>query len=331
LVTGAPAATHLGVKHRWIGKVELEALPADELAGLARVVLPGVDPRQLQPLTGGFRNWNYRADTSSGARVLRVYARGDRSAWKEQRVAELLGPEVMTPRYLEIAEVADRVVAVREFAEGTVLHELLSSEGAIGPEVALVVGRTLAAIHRIEFDEFGELDANLNITEPYDLSGNGIRRYVQKTLEASPAGARLGPALAEELLRMLERSADLLDAWRERPVLVHSDFGPTNLVLGADGGVTVLDWEFGCSAIPALDFGNLLRPPLEANDAFAQDLAAGYRAAGGRLPGDWRRLAVLADVGAWVAFTARPHIHELVLADARERIQHAIREFAPPG
>jgi len=316
------------VKHRWIGKVEPEALPADELAALARVVMPGVDPRQLQPLTGGFRNWNYRANTSSGVRVLRVYARGDRSAWKEQRVAQLVGPAVMTPKYLELAEVEDRVVAVREFAEGTALHEIVSSDGAIGLDIAHVVGRTLAAIHRIEFDEFGELDADLKITEHYDLSGGGIRQYVRETLEASPAGARLGPALVEELLRMLGRSAELLDAWRQRPALVHSDFGPTNLVLGADGSVSVLDWEFACSALPALDFGNLLRPPLEANDGFAQGLAAGYRAAGGQLPRDWRRLAVLADVSAWVAFAARPQIHELVLSDAWDRIQHAVGEFA---
>jgi len=319
------------VKHRWIGKVEPAALPADELAALAQVVLPGLDPKQLQPLTGGFRNWNYRANTSSGSRVLRIYARGDRSAWKEQRIAELVRPDVMTPKYLEIAEVGDRVVAVREFAEGTVLHELVSADDAIGADVAHVVGRTLAAIHRIEFEEFGELDADLHITERYDMSGAGIRHYVRRTLAASLAGDRLGPALTDELLQTLDQSAELLDAWRERPVLAHCDFGPTNLVLGPDGSVTVLDWEFACSATPALDFGNLLRPPLEGNDAFAAGLAAGYCAAGGRLPQDWQRLAMLADVTAWVAFAVRPHIHELVLADARDRIQHAIREFALPG
>jgi len=213
------------VKHRWIGKVEPEAIPADELAALARLVIPGIDPKQLRPLTGGFRNWNYRVDTPHGSRVLRVYARGDRSAWKEQRLADLLGPEVMTPKYVEIAEVADRVVAVREFVEGTVLHELVSTDGAIGADVAHVMGRTLAAIHRIEFDEFGELDSDLNITEHYDLSGAGIRHYVQRMLEAGLTAERLGPALTDELLRTLEQSGDLLDAWRQRPVLAHSDFG----------------------------------------------------------------------------------------------------------
>lgn len=123
------------MKHRWIGKVEPEALPADELVALARSVMPGVDPAQLQPLTGGFRNWNYRVDSTSGARVLRLYAKGDRSALKERRLAELVGPDVATPRYLDIAEVGGRMVAVREFAEGTALHELIETPGVMSYEI----------------------------------------------------------------------------------------------------------------------------------------------------------------------------------------------------
>ena len=316
------------MKHRWIGKVEPEAIPADELAALARLAMPGIDPKQLQPLIGGFRNWNYRVDTPLGSRVLRVYARSDRAAWKERRVAELVAPEVGTPKYIDILEAGDRVVAVREFVEGTALHELIQAGIVVGADVAREVGRTLAAVHRIEFDEFGELDASLNIGERYDVSGAGIAAYVRRTLAASACGERLGTALTHELLRTLDTSSCLLDAWRGRPVLAHSDFGPTNLVLSSDGSVSVLDWEFACSATPALDFGNLLRPPLADNEGFADGLAAGYRAAGGYLPENWRRLAVLVDVVAWVSFAAGPQIHELVLADARDRIEHAVREFA---
>lgn len=316
------------MKHRWIGKVEPDRVPADEFAALARLVMPGVDPKQLRPMTGGFRNWNYRVDSTSGPRVLRVYAKGDRSALKERRLAELVAPDVVAPKVLEIAELGDRMAAVREFAEGTVLHELLETPGALDRDVAHCVGRTLAAVHRIEFDEYGELDADLRLTERYDLRGIGIVAYVRGMLATGTAGERLGPALADQLLVTLERCAELLEAWRERPVLVHGDFGPTNLVLGPDGSVAVLDWEFGCSAVPALDFGNLLRPPLANDSAFVQGLAAGYESGGGHLPEDWRRLALLADVMAWVTFAARPNVHDLVLADARDRIQHTIREFS---
>lgn len=316
------------MKHRWIGQVGPQAIPADELAALVRSVTPDIDPDQLQPLTGGFRNWNYRMNTKSGPRLLRVYTSGDRSAWKEQRLAELVAPEVVTPRYLDIEEVGDRVVAVREFVEGIALHELLQAGSSIGSDVAQTAGRTLAAIHRVRFDECGDLDTNLNITERYDMSGTGIVQYVRSTLAATHAAERLGPALTDELLRILEKHAGILDPWREHPVLAHGDFGPTNLVLCADGSLSVLDWEFGCSAMPALDFGNLLRPPLEHDDAFARELSAGYRAAGGSLPRNWRRLALLVDVMAWVAFAARPRVHELVIADARNRIEHTVREFS---
>jgi len=317
------------MKHRWIGKVEPDPVPADELATLARLVMPGIDTSQLRPMTGGFRNWNYRVDSASGPRVLRVYAKGDRSALKERRLAELVAPEVLTPKVLEIHEVDDRTVAVREFAEGTALHELMETPGALNRDVADCVGRTLAAIHRLEFDAYGDLDAELNLTEQWDLRGAGIVAYVRRMLTDGGADERLGPELADELLAMLDRRADLLEAWRERPVLVHGDFGPTNLVLGPDGSVSVLDWEFGCSAVPALDFGNLLRPPLADDLEFVHGLAAGYQAAGGRLPENWRRLALLADVMAWVTFAARPIVqHDLVLADARDRIQHTILEFS---
>lgn len=318
---------NVGVKHRWIGKVEPEAISADELAELVDLVMPGIDPSKLQPMTGGFRNWNYRTETSSGSRVLRIYSRGDRSAWKEQRLAQLVAPKVKTPKYLAIAEAGERVVAVREFMTGTVLHELFLTGSLVSPDMARAVGSTLAQIHQFEFAECGELDSDLNITERYDMSGAGILGYVRCTLETSAALQRLGPALAHKLLTMFEQNCERLDAWSGRPALIHGDFGPTNLVVAADGSVSVLDWEFSCSATPALDFGNLLRPPLENDDTFTQELAAGYHAAGGCLPKAWRQLALLADVTAWVSFLARPRIHELVLADARERIEHSIAQI----
>src|SRR5690606_38191265 len=105
------------------------------------------------------------------------------------------------------------------------------------------------------------------------------------------------------------------------------DFGPTNLVLTSEGNISVLDWEFGCSARPMFDFGNLLRPPLEDDGAFGSGLAEGYQMAGGQLPEDWPRLALLADTLAWVQFASRPHVHELVLADSLNRIKRATDMF----
>ena len=58
----------------------------------------------------------------------------------------------------------------------------------------------------------------------------------------------------------------------------------------------VLDWEFAFSGSPAIDFGNLLRPPLGERRSFVAALAAAYEAAGGRLPPDWQAIARIADL-----------------------------------
>ena len=315
------------MKHRWIGRVEPEPLSEEELVQAVDAVLPGTDVKELRPMTGGFRNRNYQVGTGPTSRVLRIYAAGHRCAWKEQRLAELVSPEVDTPRYLDIAEVGDRVVAVREFVEGTALHEVLERSEGVDPDVWVGVGQTLASIHRIEFDECGELDANLQLTERFDVSGAGFAQYARRKLETGPALQRLGTTVGDDVLRLLERHAHLIDAWGGVPVLMHSDFGPTNLVLAEAGHVSVLDWEFGCSGRPALDFGNLMRPPLEDVEVAARGIAEGYRDGGGSLPDEWQQIAQLVDLIAWVEFASRPSAAELVIADARARIGAAVRRF----
>lgn len=315
------------MKHRWIGKVGPAPISGEELAVLTETVLPGTDVTKLRLLTGGFRNHNYLVQTQAGARVMRVYGPGDRGAWKERRLAELIGSDVDTPKLLDIVEVSDRVIVIREFIEGTPLHERLGVEGGVGVEVAVAIGQTLAKIHRTEFDECGELDANLRITERYDMSGAGIAAYVRQTLATGPATERLGNDLALELMRLLDRHAEYLDTWDGVPVLTHGDFGPSNLIVTATGAVSVLDWEFGCSGRPALDFGNLLRPPLEADEVTVRGLAKGYQSAGGRLPKEWRGIGKLVDTLAWVLFASRPGAAEIVITDARARIADAVNTF----
>ncbi len=90
-------------------------------------------------------------------------------------MAELVAPEVSTPKYLDIVEVGERVVALREFVEGTVLHQLFETGDGLSLEVGAAVGRTLANIHRIEFEECGELDVELQITERHGANGSIFR------------------------------------------------------------------------------------------------------------------------------------------------------------
>jgi Ser/Thr protein kinase RdoA (MazF antagonist) len=84
------------------------------------------------------------------------------------------------------------------------------------------------------------------------------------------------------------------------PVLVHSDFKPTNVKWTHDARVLVLDWEFAWSGPALFDVGQLLRwdPPAE----FVAGFAAGYRDAGGTLPEGWLETAMLYDLFNLVFF-----------------------------
>jgi len=86
----------------------------------------------------------------------------------------------------------------------------------------------------------------------------------------------------------------------------------------------VLDWEFAFSGSPAVDFGNLLRPPLGQGREFTAALAAAYLEAGGWLPPDWQAIARLADLYAWVDFLSRPAASPALVEDARRMIRETI-------
>ena len=56
----------------------------------------------------------------------------------------------------------------------------------------------------------------------------------------------------------------------------------------------------------------------------ADAVAGGYRAAGGRLPPDWRRRAAIADLGAWAELLSRQHASRALIADARATITRTL-------
>jgi aminoglycoside phosphotransferase (APT) family kinase protein len=186
----------------------------------------------------------------------------------------------------------------------------------------------LARIHAIRFDRHGELDQHLQVCEPYGVQGDGLLRHVRELAESARVRERLGDALVRGVVAVWQESWRDVTIWTNDPSLVHGDFGPTNLLQTPDGRLSVLDWEFGSSFSPALDFGNLLRPPLEDAEGFQAGLASAYTRSGGYLPGGWQKLALLVDSVNWLHFAARLDCHDLVIADARARLARTIEGFS---
>ncbi len=321
------------MKEHWPRYTPVVSLDAADVGRLILPLFPGHTIAHVEPVKGGLINTNLKVRLSRrpGALLLRVYQRGIAPAEKEMAVHRLVGGRVPVPHFLYFCAenpLTGHPYAILDWIEGFELQAMFTAPAA-ERRVALggAIGRMLAAVHRFTFDKFGVLDADLNVREPIDLDKKGLIAYLEQTFLKGPGGARLGAELSSALLHFAAREGDILDEWLQQPCLVHGDFNGSNILLGASKDcriAAIIDWEYALSATPALDFGNLLRPPLDANPEFAAALAEGYREVGGSLPAQWERIARLADMYAFADILSRPATNAVVVADAKAVITKLI-------
>lgn len=105
----------------------------------------------------------------------------------------------------------------------------------------------------------------------------------------------------------------LLEEIGARHVFSHGDFNFSNILISISGAPTFLDLEFCFSAPPLYDIGKFFRTRDSIRDYLTADVidafSEGYNSkASFPLPGDWYRMARLADVGAMLNMISRPSI-----------------------
>lgn len=317
------------MRESWSRPYPAVLLSPDQASALVRS-LPG-RPAVLRvtELSGGLANTNLRLDLDGHAPVvLRLFQRDPAQAAKERALHALAaGRGIPAPRLLGHGDdpATGLPFALLEWIDGQRLDEAARGlDDATLLPLARSLGDALAAIHAVTFERSGFFDSSLVVAEPADAGGAGLIGFLRHVLVDGPGGDRLGRELAGRLVAFAEREAGLLDRWPGPPCLTHSDFGGTNILArqGPEGWAVaaVLDWEFAFAGSPFFDLGNLLRPPLGARPGFAESVVAGYRAAGGALPAEWRRMAALADLFSWAEFLTRPTVSDAVVATARQRI-----------
>ena len=147
----------------------------------------------------------------------------------------------------------------------------------------------------------------------------------------APFAARLGPELMASLRKFIEREGEKISPWPGAPCLVHGDCNGSNLLFrrGASGAwelAAILDWEFAFSGTPGFDFAHMLRPPLGRHAGFAEAVASSYRDAGGIPPPNWRTVARITDLFAWIDILSRPDAGANVIEDARNSIRAIIAD-----
>ncbi|MBS0470856.1 MAG: aminoglycoside phosphotransferase family protein [Proteobacteria bacterium] len=304
----------------WTRAVPVLAPTADAVAAMVAAGLPGARMTGFAPVDGGLANTNLRVELESGRVLLRLYQRDPGQARKEAALAERLAGRVPIPSHLHAGRQGGYHYALVEWIDGERLEvALMHWSDAERAAAGVSVGHGLAAIHAVTFANPGFLDERL-VPTPMDVGPDFILGFLRKALADGIGRARIGAALADATLRWARDHAAL--RWPGSPCLVHSDFNGSNILMRGTDVAAVVDWEFAMSGSPDGDFGNLLRN--HPDEAFIEGVSAGYRAAGGTLPDDWRVLARRADLLAWADFLQRPDLHPSVIESARGAIAATI-------
>jgi aminoglycoside phosphotransferase (APT) family kinase protein len=212
---------------------------------------------------------------------------------------------------------------------GDTLERVLASANRTRIErAARSLGRTLAQLSSIRFDQSGDLTATEDgtlVVEPWPFSD-----FFQWALFESPAGPRLGPLRDRLWSFLLTTPSRYPDLWHQH--LVHADFNPTNLLIAETGDLSaVLDWEFSHVGCIWSDLGNLLRhrPSNPLPDYFTPLLLEGLNDAGITLPSHWRALSLITDLTSACEFLSSPNDRPETHAQALRQIQDTLASLDP--
>jgi aminoglycoside phosphotransferase (APT) family kinase protein len=306
-----------------------------QLTSLIQPAFPGATVVDSAPTQGGLANANYRLVLAGrkAPLLIRFFVREPQAAGREVALVDMLaaGRARVLP-YIHVAAdnpFTGHPYAVREWAEGERLDVVARdmTDAAIA-DVGRSVGAALARIHAVTFDRTGFLDASLQVAQPAAMGRDGLLQFLKQCLVEGRGAQRIDAGFVESLLAFVARAGTILDDWAGDACLVHSDFGGSNILVRRAAGcwevASILDWEFAFSGTPFFDFGNLLRPPLGERPGFEAAVVAGYRAAGGRLPDNWRPMSLLLDLYSWAEFLNRPQATPALIADAKAMMERTI-------
>lgn len=322
------------MREDWERQTAVVPLDARQVAALLQPVFPGTAIEAVEATDGGRANTNLKVMLRHAADpvLVRLFVRDGDAGAKEVAILKRLAGRVPVPQVLHFAEdnpITGHPYALLEWVAGRRMDQVLAEASRLTRfDIAREVGRCLAGIGDVTFEQAGFLAQDLTIASAFDTGASGFRAFVGEMLGEARVASRLDPALAHSLRAFAAREAQILDHLPGPPRLTHCDFDPSNILLREEATgwkvAAVLDWEFALAATPLIDLGHLLRSPWGDDPAFAAALARGYCEAGGTLPEGWFAAAKMLDLLAWLDFLNRPGERPKLFAEAQEVIRRTI-------
>lgn len=300
MIHGTPHEAH------WLRPEPRRSLPADVLKKIVEAAFPRHTAVDLQPLLEGYRNANFRLrlDGANEFMILRMYEHDPSLCRKEVDLLNLIKSRVPVPEviYAEpdgMNEIPPFVFL--RYVEGIAFRELKNQEDKDSiSEGAYEAGKILASIGRTTFPESGWLGPGPRVTASLLEGAYPGPRFVDLCLACENALQRVKTNLRDQISALVWSHATQLASLDEETNLVHGDFGKRNLLMRKVGGTwgvaAVLDWEFAIAGSPLFDVGHFLRYESSSRPRLEPHFSNGYIEAGGRLNGEWRRLARVLDL-----------------------------------
>lgn len=328
-----PGASH---EARWIRSEPRRSLPAPDLDCLLQHALGNCTVIEVQPLTAGLRNANFkvRLDARDGWIVVRIYEHDASLCQKEIDLLRVVGATVPVPEVI-FAEPAGLdglpPFLLMQYVEGISFHDLKrSGDHEAIAQAAFSVGETLAAIGRITLPKSGWLAPGPMVTTPLLDGADPTPRFVDLCLASPNLQRRMAAELRDRVSALLWSRAPQLAELDSQTSLVHGDFGKRNLLVRCDNGrwsvAAVLDWKFAISGTPLADLGHFLRYERATRPCAEPHFSRGYLHAGGTLPENWRLIARLVDLTALCKSLTHDELPDEVVAELVELIRATVED-----
>jgi aminoglycoside phosphotransferase (APT) family kinase protein len=278
---------------------------------------------EVQPLTGGIMNWNYRIGLAGSAErfVLRFYDRMPASCAKEVRILGLLADTIPVPRVITANTSGVHGLppfCVLEFIDGISLRELRRRGAATSVQDACYdAGRLLPTLRALTFEHSGLLSAVPEVT-PGPFADASLGEVIAHFARTPALRSRVDAPLRQSLQRFADGSSGLM-ADAESACLVHGDFNSPNLFVHERQGqwrvAAILDWEFAFAGSPWCDVGNMLRYERLGRPRYEPGFSRGLRDGGLALGDEWFAQARIADLPALCQLLARDDVPPAIVVE----------------
>lgn len=326
-----PGAPH---EARWVRSEPRRSLPVADVQRVLERALGKCSVLQVQPLTDGLRNANFKVvfDRAPQALVLRVYEHDPSLCQKEIDLLQMIKGTVPVPQIIYAEPNGWEnlpPLLLMQFIKGISFRNLkrYGDQDAIAL-AAFAIGETLAAIGRVTFPRQGWIGPGLTVAAPWLEGTDSTRRFVDLCLASPSLQHRMSADLRDRVSALAWSLATKLGELYSQSSLVHGDFGKRNLLVRSEGGrwsvAAVLDWEYAVSDSPLIDVAHFLRYERASCPCAEPHFSRGYLHGGGMLPQDWRGLARVLDLTALCESLTHDDLPEAVVRELIELIRATI-------